>query len=87
VRILPEACRAVLWRKRWPVPPVFLLIQRRGRVTDEEMFRTFNMGLGLVLIVPPGSADATVRQLERAGERAWMVGEIIAGPRGVDIRA
>jgi phosphoribosylformylglycinamidine cyclo-ligase len=87
VRILPEGCRAVLSRKRWPVPPVFLVIQRRGRVTDEEMFRTFNMGLGLVLIVPPGSADTAVRLLERAGERAWMVGDIIAGPRGVDIRA
>lgn len=86
-RILPEGCRAVLSRNRWPVPPVFAVIQRRGRATDEEMLRTFNMGLGLVLIVPPGSADTAVRLLERAGERAWVVGEIISGPRSVDIRA
>jgi phosphoribosylformylglycinamidine cyclo-ligase len=87
VRVLPDGCRAVLVRGRWPVPPIFTVIQRRGRITDEEMFRTFNMGLGMVVIVPPGSSDTAVRLLERAGERAWVVGEIRSGTRGVDIHA
>lgn len=87
VRVLPDGCRAVLTRSRWPVPAIFTVIQRRGRIADEEMFRTFNMGLGLLLIVPRGSSAAAVRLLESAGERAWVVGEITAGPRGVDIRA
>ncbi len=87
VRVLPEGCRARLDRSRWPVPPLCRLIQRRGRVTDGEMFRTFNMGLGLLLVVPAGQADAAAVLLERSGERAWVVGEIASGPRGVEIRA
>jgi phosphoribosylformylglycinamidine cyclo-ligase len=87
VRILPDGCRAVLSRSRWPVPPIFAVIQRRGRISDEEMFTAFNMGLGLVLIVPSGSSGIAVRLLERAGERAWVVGEIAPGPRGVDVHA
>ncbi|HEV2440141.1 MAG TPA: phosphoribosylformylglycinamidine cyclo-ligase [bacterium] len=87
VRVLPDGCHAVLLRSRWPVPPIFTVIQRRGRVADEEMFRTFNMGLGLLLVVPRGSAAAAVRLLDSAGERAWVVGEIVAGSRGVEIRA
>ncbi|MHB8730462.1 MAG: phosphoribosylformylglycinamidine cyclo-ligase [bacterium] len=87
VRVLPDGCHAVLLRSRWPVPPVFTVIQRRGRIADEEMFRTFNMGLGLLLVVPRGSAAAAVRLLDSAGERAWVVGEIVSGTRGVEIRA
>jgi len=87
VRVLPDGCHAVLLRSRWPVPPVFTVIQRRGRIGDEEMFRTFNMGLGLLLVVPRGSAAAAVRLLESGGERAWVVGEIVPGSRGVEIRA
>jgi phosphoribosylformylglycinamidine cyclo-ligase len=85
--VLPDGCHAVLTRSRWPVPPVFTVIQRRGRIADEEMFRTFNMGLGLLLVVPRGSSAAAVRLLESAGERAWAVGEIVSGTRGVEIRA
>ncbi len=85
VRILPEGCRAIVTRGRWPVPPIFALIQKRGRVPDDEMFRTFNMGLGLLLVVPPSDAAAAAVALERAGERARVVGEITAGGRGVEI--
>ena len=87
VRILPDGSRAVLVRSRWPVPPIFTVIQRRGRIAEGEMFRTFNMGLGLVLIVPRGDSAAAVRSLEAAGERAWVVGEITSGIPGVEIRA
>jgi len=86
VRILPEGCRAVLTRGRWPVPQLFALIQKRGRVADDEMFRTFNMGLGLLLVVPTPQAESAVAHVAQAGERAWVVGEIAAGPRGVEMR-
>lgn len=86
-RILPERCRARISRGRWPVPPLFAMIQRQGHVAEAEMFRTFNMGLGLLLIIRERDADATVAHLERSGERAWVVGLIGAGPRGVEIRA
>ncbi len=86
IRILPEDCRAVLHRSRWQVPRIFSLIKQRGRVADDEMFATFNMGLGLLLVVPVSVAEAAVVHLERDGERAWIVGQIAAGPRGVEIR-
>jgi len=84
VRMLPRGCRAVLTR-RWPVPPLFTLMQSRGRLADAEMFRTFNMGLGLILIVARERADEAVAGLARSGEQAWVVGEIRRGARGVDI--
>jgi phosphoribosylformylglycinamidine cyclo-ligase len=87
VRILPEGCRARISRRRWPVPPLFALIQKRGRIADEEMFQTLNMGLGLLLVVPARESDTAVAGLEGAGERAWVVGDIVAGSRGVEIGA
>ena len=87
VRILPEGCRAIVTRRRWPVPPLFTLIQTRGRVADDEMFRTFNMGLGLLLVVLAEQAGSVVDGLTRLGERSWIVGSVVSGPRGVEIRA
>jgi phosphoribosylformylglycinamidine cyclo-ligase len=87
VRILPAGCRAVIARGSWRVPPLFDLIQQRGKVAIGEMFRTFNMGLGLLLIVRDGDGRAAVTRLQRLGERAWVVGRVVAGARGVEIRA
>lgn len=87
VRVLPDGCRARIRRDRWPVPPLFALIQRRGKVGDAEMFRTFNMGLGLLLVVPEADADSAVVRLERSAERAWIVGAVVPGARGVEIGA
>ena len=85
VRILPAGCGARIARSRWSVPPIFQVIQKRGHIADDEMFRTFNMGLGLLLLVPAGQAESTVAALARLGERAWIVGGIAAGPRKVTI--
>jgi phosphoribosylformylglycinamidine cyclo-ligase len=86
VRVLPAGARARLRPAAWPVPPLFGLIQRRGRIADGEMFRTFNMGLGLLLVVPSEEARAAVEELDRVGERAWVVGGIEAGRREVVLR-
>ena len=86
IRVLHDRCRARVIRGRWPVSPIFRLIQRRGRVTDDEMFATFNMGLGLLLVLPRRQAESAVSRLARLGERAWIVGDITAGRRGVEIR-
>jgi phosphoribosylformylglycinamidine cyclo-ligase len=85
VRILPRGCRARISRGAWPVPSLFALIQERGKVANDEMFRTFNMGLGLLLVVSERDADSAVGHLQRSGERAWIVGAVEAGPRGVVI--
>ena len=83
-RVLPAGCRALLTRG-WPEPPVFELIRRRGRVAEAEMFRTFNMGLGMLLVVARDRAEEAVADLARSGEQAWVVGEIRSGSRGVDV--
>ena len=87
VRILPAGCRALVVRGSWRVPPLFDLIQEHGKVAVGEMFRTFNMGLGLLLVVRGGDGRAAVTRLQHLGERAWIVGRVVAGPRGVDLRA
>jgi phosphoribosylformylglycinamidine cyclo-ligase len=82
-RVLPDDCRAVVGPGSWPVSPIFSLLGREGSVSDAEMFRTFNMGLGLLLIVARGEAEAIARRLAALNEQVHRVGEIVAGQRGV----
>jgi phosphoribosylformylglycinamidine cyclo-ligase len=81
-RTLPDGTRAVLDERRWPRPPVFDLIEREGQVPRDEMYRTFNMGLGLVAVVAPGDEAATHAALRARGLDAWTVGLIEKGGPG-----
>ena len=86
-RMLPHGCRARLVRSSWSTPAVFDTLRRAGRVEDAEMFRTFNMGIGYVVIVAAAQADAAARILRGAGEQVTRIGEIVAGERGVELVA
>ena len=86
-RVLPKGRRAVLERGSWPVPPVFDLIQRLGRIHRDEMDRTFNNGLGLILVLDRKHADGAQRALQGIGEESFIVGEIRKGARGARIRS
>jgi len=86
-RVLPHGCRARLIRSSWSPPAVFETLRQAGRVEDAEMFRTFNMGIGYVVIVPSGDADTAARVLRGAGEKVTRIGEIVAGERGVELIA
>jgi phosphoribosylformylglycinamidine cyclo-ligase len=81
-RTLPDGCGALLRRGAWPEPPIFGLIQRLGEVEPAEMFDVFNMGLGMLAVVPGEDAARALAAL--AGD-AYLVGEIVAGPRQVTI--
>ncbi len=76
-RFLPKNLDAVIFRATWPVPEVFTEMQRRGNVDDKEMFRTFNMGLGMVLAVDPKRADAVQKFLKTC----YRVGRVAPGKR------
>jgi phosphoribosylformylglycinamidine cyclo-ligase len=78
-RNLPEGTRAVLQESRWERAPVFDLVQREGQVPRDEMFLTFNMGLGLTMVVAPGDETRTLAVLQGRGLQAWTVGAIEAG--------
>jgi phosphoribosylformylglycinamidine cyclo-ligase len=84
-RVLPHGCRARLIRSSWSPPAVFETLRQAGRVEDAEMFRTFNMGIGYVVIVPSGDADTAAHVLRGAGEKVTRIGEIVAGERGVEL--
>jgi len=84
-RVLPEGHRAVLRRSAWTVPPVFETLRTAGRVSDAEMFRTFNMGIGYVVIVPSAMVEQAITVLGTGGETVSVIGEIIAGARGVEL--
>lgn len=83
-RILPEGCNLRLERDSWPVPPVFRLIQDAGRVAVSEMYRTFNMGLGMLAVVEKTDAGRVKSRLEAAGEKVFVVGEVVPGRREVE---
>ncbi len=78
-RVVPPDCEVRLRRDSWPCPPIFDLIQKAGDIDDDEMFRVFNMGIGMVLIVPPFYADAVTRRVKRAGASAHIIGEVRRG--------
>jgi len=78
-RVLGRRCVARIEKGAWPRPPIFGLIQRLGEVDEAEMFRVFNMGIGMVAVVAPFYADAVCRRLERHGERVAVIGEIVQG--------
>lgn len=85
-RMLPEGCRVVLNWGTWDLLPIFALIQRLGPVEPTEMESTFNLGIGMVLAVPAAEAEAVVAKARDLGEQAWVVGEIVEGPVGVEVR-
>jgi phosphoribosylformylglycinamidine cyclo-ligase len=83
-RVLPQGRRARIDPSTWRVPPIFTAIQRAAAVDDAEMRRTFNMGVGFVLVVAPADVATTTARLQTAGERVIEIGEIVAGAPGVD---
>ncbi len=75
-RILPKRCRAEINEGSWVVPPVFEILQRAGGVSQDEMYRTFNCGIGLILVVPEDQADETLDRLAAMDEPAWAIGRV-----------
>ena len=78
-RVLPEGVGVRIDLDAWEVPPLFRLIQSAGGVSDAEMFRVFNMGIGFVLIVAPDEAKETLARLRESGETAYRLGEVVEG--------
>ena len=82
-RVLPRGVAAVIELGSWQVPPIFEHLQKLGNVPQDEMLRTFNMGLGMLLVVSPAKFKKAQTLLERAGEKAYTVGRIVKGDRKV----
>lgn len=81
-RVFPSGVRALVRRKAWPVPPIFEIIASRGAVSREEMYRVFNMGIGLILIVAPEAADAVIQRAAVLGDQGYRIGSIVSTTEG-----
>lgn len=84
-RMLPEGAKAVVKLNSFEVLPIFKLLQKTGNITDEMMYNTYNMGLGMVLAVDEKDVEATMKALKDVGETCYEVGEIVAGDKGVEL--
>ena len=82
-RMLPDGICARIEKKAMPVPPVFELIAKTGKIPERDMYNTFNMGAGLVLAVAAEDASRAVAAISAAGEQAYVIGECVAGEKGV----
>ncbi len=81
-RMLPDGLQARLDPTKWPHPAIFAWLQEHGNVSDDEMHRVFNCGIGMVLAIAPADASAAIAMLNGAGERAYDIGEVVPRPEG-----
>jgi len=84
-RMLPEGVRAVVEKDSYDVPPIFGLLAKEGNIEEKMMYNTFNMGLGMVIAVDEKDREKALRVLSDAGEKAWAVGKVISGEKGVEL--
>lgn len=86
-RVLPKGCGAAVERSSWQLPPVFDWLQRAGRIEDNELFRTFNCGVGMILAVPAEQLDGALSTLANLELQAWRIGEIRGELSGVSLNS
>ena len=84
-RMLPDEVSARVNKDSYPVLPIFKLLQKTGGIEEKMMYNTYNMGLGMVLALDPQDVDTAIKALEEAGEKAYVVGEIIEGDKQVEL--
>lgn len=84
-RMLPDGVKAIVKKDSYEVPAIFKLLQEKGDITEEMMYNTYNMGLGMVVVVDAADADATIEAIEKAGDKAWVVGDIAEGTKSAEL--
>lgn len=84
-RILPNNINVRIDKSSWAVPKIFRLIQNKGNISEREMYHTFNMGCGMVLIVEPRAAKEIISKLAGLKLKAWVIGEVVKGKKQVEI--
>ncbi len=84
-RMLPDGIRAEVKKDSYDVPAIFKMLSREGNIAEEMMYNTFNMGVGMVLAVDPADVDKTIAAITEAGEDAFVLGQAVAGEKGVTI--
>lgn len=84
-RIIPENLNFIIYKDSWPIPKIFNLIQQKGHVPEKDMYHTFNMGIGMVLIVSAGNTKTVIRKLEQLNLKSWVIGKAIKGKGNIKL--
>ncbi len=84
-RVIPDGLQVVIRKGSWPVLPIFNEIQRRGQVAEREMYRTFNMGIGMTMVCGPKDVEPALKLFQKLGQKAYLIGELVKGPHEVVI--
>ena len=84
-RMLPEGVKAVVKKDSYEVPAIFKLLAEKGDIAEEMMYNTYNMGIGMLLAVDEADVDATMKAIESAGEKCFLVGEVQEGNKTVEL--
>jgi phosphoribosylformylglycinamidine cyclo-ligase len=83
-RVIPSGCKAIVHKGTWEVPPIFPFLKEKGNIPEDEMFKTFNNGIGMILIVKSREAEEILERLHSMGEKASLIGEIGKAEKGED---
>lgn len=84
-RMLPEGVKALVKKDSYEVPAIFKLLAKEGNIAEEMMYNTYNMGIGMMLALDPDDVDKAMKAIEESGEKAYIVGEIAEGDKGVEL--
>lgn len=84
-RMMKEGLTARIQKSAFPVPPIFELIAKTGKIPERDMYNTFNMGVGLVVAIPREQVGDALDLLAKAGERAYVIGSVVKGGSGVEL--
>ena len=84
-RMLPDNITAVVDKNSYEVPAIFKLMAKKGDIEEHMMYNTFNMGIGMVLAIDPADVDKTIKAIEAAGEKAFVIGKTKSGEKGVEL--
>ena len=85
LRVIPDSCSALIKKDSWEIPPIFPYLQKAGNISDSEMLRTFNNGIGMVAVVPEAAAQEIMERLGAMNIKAYVIGEIIKKKSSQDV--
>ncbi|RPJ80597.1 MAG: phosphoribosylformylglycinamidine cyclo-ligase, partial [Deltaproteobacteria bacterium] len=77
IRIIPQSCKVEIQKDSWTIPPIFSFLQQAGKISDMEMLRTFNNGIGMIAVVPEESSQEILERLSGMNEKAYLIGTVV----------
>ena len=84
-RVIPKGCKAVIHKGSWDIPPIFSFLREKGKITEDEMLRTFNNGIGMILAVRPKELEDVLGRLHSLGEKAFVIGDVLKTDKEQDV--